>query len=146
MLVTWVSKESKVDQLELPKQWYKINKTTVRSLLSGPGLWKGCAGLWGNSRWGIHVHLLSFSRHLVTCVLNTYCRIRKQKFCHLVPRDVNLLKTSKLAQVSAFALKLLYLRENGYALVLKQFVIFNTRKVPWNWIVFYQNSFVILPG
>ena len=27
-----------------------------------------------------------------------------------------------------------------------QFVIFNPWKVPWNWIAFYQNSFVIAPG
>ena len=27
-----------------------------------------------------------------------------------------------------------------------QFVIFNPWKVPWNWIAFYQNSFVISPG
>ena len=27
-----------------------------------------------------------------------------------------------------------------------QFIIFNPWKVPWNWIVFYQNSFVISPG
>ena len=26
-----------------------------------------------------------------------------------------------------------------------QFVIFNPWKLPWNWIVFYQNSFVISP-
>ena len=29
---------------------------------------------------------------------------------------------------------------------MKQFVIFNPWKGPWNWIVFYQNSFVISPG
>ena len=28
---------------------------------------------------------------------------------------------------------------------LLQFVIFNPWKVPWNWTVFYQNSFVISP-
>ena len=27
-----------------------------------------------------------------------------------------------------------------------QFVIFNPWKVKWNWIAFYQNSFVLLPG
>ena len=27
-----------------------------------------------------------------------------------------------------------------------QFVIFNPWKVPWNWIAFYQNSFVVSPG
>ena len=27
-----------------------------------------------------------------------------------------------------------------------QFVIFNPWKLPWNWIAFYQNSFVISPG
>ena len=27
-----------------------------------------------------------------------------------------------------------------------QFVIFNPWKVPWNWIAFYQNSFVTSPG
>ena len=27
-----------------------------------------------------------------------------------------------------------------------QFVIFNPRKVQWNWIAFYQNSFAISPG
>ena len=33
-----------------------------------------------------------------------------------------------------------------FALLLTQFVIYNPWKVPWNWIVFYQNSFVISPG
>ena len=28
----------------------------------------------------------------------------------------------------------------------EQFVIFNPWKVPWNWMAFYQNSFVISPG
>ena len=27
-----------------------------------------------------------------------------------------------------------------------QFVIFNTWKIPWNWIAFSQNSFVVSPG
>ena len=27
-----------------------------------------------------------------------------------------------------------------------QFVIFNPWKIPWNWIAFYQNSFVLSPG
>ena len=30
--------------------------------------------------------------------------------------------------------------------LLIQFVIFNPWKVTWNWIAFYQNSFVISPG
>ena len=29
---------------------------------------------------------------------------------------------------------------------LIQFIIFNPWKVPWNWIAFYQNSFVMPPG
>ena len=43
MLVTWVGKKSSLDQSELDKRR------------------GGCAGHWGNSRWGIRVRLLSFS-------------------------------------------------------------------------------------
>ena len=40
-----------------------------------------------------------------------------------------------------FSFKLILIPDN-----FTQFVIFNPGKVPWNWIAFYQNSFVISPG
>ena len=41
---------------------------------------------------------------------------------------------------------MIYFLENFYLFPIIQFVIFNPWKVPWNWIAFYQNSFVISPG
>ena len=40
----------------------------------------------------------------------------------------------------------LWLGRNSCKFMASQFVIFNPWKVPWKWIAFYQNSFVISHG
>ena len=50
-----------------------------------------------------------------------------------VPRDFSLIENYKMVYYMAWKLS-------------SQFLIFNPWKYPWNWIAFYQNSFVISPG
>ena len=50
-----------------------------------------------------------------------------------------------------FFIQYWFRRETGWGIKSvrfspKQFIIFNPWKVPWNWIAFYQNSFVMSPG